>query len=168
MGSCLDNLKGQIYVCIHIIGIKMATNAYTRLQGCACFNVRKTSRMITQLFDHTLKPSGIKATQFTLLGVLANEGEMGIKDLASSLGMNRTTLTRGIVRLETKGLIKSREGQDARQRFVSLTTKGIKQLNDSIPYWETAQDSMKNGLGKNFQGFLETLETTLKSQQTKF
>ena len=146
----------------------MATNAHTRLQDCACFNVRKTSRMITQLFDHTLRPSGIKATQFTLLGVLANEGEIGIKDLASSLGMDRTTLTRGIVRLETKGLIKSREGQDARQRFVSLTTKGIKQLNDSIPYWETAQDAMKNGLGRNFQGFLEALETTLKSQQTKF
>ena len=146
----------------------MVDDDFARLQDCACFNVRKTSRMITQLFDHTLKPSGIKATQFTLLGVLANEGEMGIKDLASSLGMDRTTLTRGIVRLETKGLIKSREGQDARQRFVSLTTQGIKQLNDSIPYWEKAQDAMKNGLGKNFQGFLETLETTLKSQQTKF
>ena len=168
MGSCLDNLKGQIYVCIHIIEIKMATNAHTRLQDCACFNVRKTSRMITQLFDHALKPSGIKATQFTLLGVLANNGEMAIKDLASSLGMDRTTLTRGIVRLETEGLIKSCEGHDARQRFVSLTTQGIKQLNESIPYWEKAQDAMKNGLGENFQVFLETLETTLKSQQTKF
>ena len=145
----------------------MATVSYTGLQDCACFNVRKTSRMITLLFDHALKPSGIKATPFTLLGVLATEGEMAIKDLASSLGMDRTTLTRGTVRLETKGLIKSREGQDARQRFVSLTTKGIKQLDDSIPCWEKAQDTMKNGLGNNFQGFLEALETTFKSQQTK-
>jgi DNA-binding MarR family transcriptional regulator len=146
----------------------MATDPYTVLQDCACFNVRKTSRMITQLFDQALKPSGIKATQLTLLGVLANEGEMAIKDLASSLGMDRTTLTRGIARLETEGLIKSREGHDARQRFVSLTTQGIKQLNDSIPYWEKAQDAMKIGLVESFQGFLETLETALKSQQTKF
>ena len=124
--------------------------------------------MITQLFDHALKPSGIKATQFTILGVLANEGEIAIKELAISLGLDRTTLTRGIVRLETAGLIKSREGDDARQRFVALTTKGIKKLNDSIPYWEKAQDTMEKGLGKNFPRFLDTLETVLESQRTSF
>ena len=146
----------------------MKNTDLTRLEDCACFNVRKTSRMITQLFDHALKPSGIKATQFTILGVLANEGEIAIKELAISLGLDRTTLTRGIVRLETAGLIKSREGDDARQRFVALTTKGIKKLNDSIPYWEKAQDTMEKGLGKNFPRFLDTLETVLESQRTSF
>lgn len=146
----------------------MKNTDLTRLEDCACFNVRKTSRMITQLFDHALKPSGIKATQFTILGVLANEGEIAIKELAISLGLDRTTLTRGIVRLETAGLIKSREGDDARQRFVALTTKGIKKLNDSIPYWEKAQDTMEKGLGENFPRFLNTLETVLESQRTSF
>ena len=146
----------------------MKNTDLTRLEDCACFNVRKTSRMITQLFDHALKPSGIKATQFTILGVLANEGEIAIKELAISLGLDRTTLTRGIVRLETAGLIKSREGDDARQRFVALTTKGMKKLNDSIPYWEKAQDTMEKGLGENFPRFLNTLETVLESQRTSF
>ncbi|MBH96306.1 MAG: MarR family transcriptional regulator, partial [Gammaproteobacteria bacterium] len=68
----------------------MVDTDFRRLQNCACFNVRKTSRMITQLFDHALKPSGIKATQFTLLAVLANEqemtqGMMTIKELSNSL-----------------------------------------------------------------------------------
>ncbi len=137
-----------------------------RLQDCACFNVRRSSRMITQLFDHALKPSGIKATQFTLLGILANEGETAIKELASSLGMDRTTLTRGIVRLETKGLIRSREGDDARKRFVALTTKGLQKVNDTIPYWEKAQGTVEKRLGENFSRFLNTLEIALKSQQT--
>jgi DNA-binding MarR family transcriptional regulator len=141
---------------------------FTRLQECACFNARKTSRMITQLFDQALKPAGIKATQFTILGVLANEGEMAIKELAGALGMDRTTLTRGIARLETEGLIKSREGDDARQRFVVLTTKGVQKLNNSIRYWEKAQGAMEKGLGENFPKFLDTLETALKSQQTIF
>lgn len=143
----------------------MTTKDFTRLQNCACFNIRKSSRMITQLFDHALKPSGIKATQFTLLGVLAKEGETAIKELASSLGMDRTTLTRGIVRLETKGLIKSRAGVDARKRFVALTTLGIQKLNDTIPYWEKAQDALEKRLGENFFGFLNTLETALEPQQ---
>ena len=146
----------------------MTTKDLKRLQNCACFNVRKTSRIITQLFDHALKQSGIKATQFTLMGVLASEGEMAIKELANSLGMDRTTLTRGIVRLETEGLIKSRGGDDARQRFVSLTSKGKQKLNDSIPHWEKAQGAMEKSLGKNFPKFLNTLEKVYKSQQTIF
>ena len=144
----------------------MTTKDFTRLQNCACLNIRKSSRIITQLFDHALKPSGIKATQFTLLGVLAKEGETAIKELASSLGMDRTTLTRGIVRLETKGLIKSRAGDDARKRFVVLTTQGIKKLNDTIPYWEKAQDAVEKQLGENFFAFLNTLGTALEPQQT--
>ena len=146
----------------------MTNTDVTRLQGCACFNVRKTSRMITQLFDNALKPSGIKATQFTVLGVLANEGEITIKELARALGMDRTTLTRGIVRLETDGFIRIREGDDARKRFVALTTKGTQKLNNSIRYWEKAQDAMEKGLGENFPKFLDTLETALKSHQTIF
>tara|TARA_B100000900_G_scaffold368037_1_gene344951 strand:+ start:696 stop:1022 length:327 start_codon:yes stop_codon:yes gene_type:complete len=95
--------------------------------------------MITQLFDHALKPSGIKATQFTLLAVLANEqemtqGTMTIKELSDSLGMERTKLTRGLVRLEREGLIKKHQGDDGRQRFVALTPTGLKRLTDAIPF----------------------------------
>jgi len=143
----------------------ITTSDFKQLQNCACFNVRKTSRMITQLFDHALKPSGIKITQFTLLGVLANAGEMAINELANSLGMDRSTLTRGIVRLEAAGLVKSREGDDARQRFVKLTTKGIKKINDTIPYWKKAQDAMEKGLGKNFPRFLDTMEKRWKQKK---
>jgi len=143
----------------------ITTSDFKQLQNCACFNVRKTSRMITQLFDHALKPSGIKITQFTLLGVLANAGEMAINELANSLGMDRSTLTRGIVRLEAAGLVKSREGDDARQRFVKLTTKGIKKINDTIPYWKKAQDAMEKELGENFPRFLDTMEKRWKQKK---
>ena len=148
------------------LGGKMTAKDFTRLQDCACFNIRKSSRMITQLFDQALKPSGIKATQFTLLGTLAKEGETAIKELARSLCIDRTTLSRGIVRLETKGLIKSREGDDARKRFVALTTKGIQKLNDTIPYWEMAQDVIEKRMGGNFPEFLNTLETAVERQPT--
>jgi DNA-binding MarR family transcriptional regulator len=143
----------------------ITTSDFKQLQNCACFNVRKTSRMITQLFDHALKPSGIKITQFTLLGVLANAEEMAINELANSLGMDRSTLTRGIVRLEAAGLVKSREGDDARQRFVKLTTKGIKKINDTIPYWKKAQDAMEKELGENFPRFLDTMEKRWKQKK---
>ena len=157
---------------MHLIGMIMVDSDFRRLQNCACFNVRKTSRMITQLFDHALKPSGIKATQFTLLAVLANEremtqGTMTIKELSNSLGMERTTLTRGLVRLEREGLIKKHQGDDGRQRFVALTPTGLQRLTDAIPFWEEAQATVEKGLGDNFSGFLATLETAVKSQQIR-
>ena len=34
---------------------------------CACSNVRKAARAVTQLFDEMLQPTGLRSTQFTLL-----------------------------------------------------------------------------------------------------
>ena len=38
--------------------------------GCVCFNFRKAARAVTQIYDATLAPSGLRATQFSLLMVL--------------------------------------------------------------------------------------------------
>ena len=64
---------------------------------CSCFNLRRAARRVTQVYDHALAPSGLKATQFTLLVVLegADAGEgIAMTRLAEKLGMDRTTLTR--------------------------------------------------------------------------
>ena len=34
---------------------------------CACFNFRKASRAVTQFFDETLAPSGLRSTQLVIL-----------------------------------------------------------------------------------------------------
>ena len=34
---------------------------------CACANLRKAARAVTQVFDEALAPSGLRITQFTLL-----------------------------------------------------------------------------------------------------
>jgi len=44
------------------------------LQGteyCACSNLRKAARAVTQLFDAALKPARIRSTQFALLVTIA-------------------------------------------------------------------------------------------------
>jgi len=41
------------------------------VQFCACFNLRKTTRAITQFYNAILQPSELLATQFTLLVILA-------------------------------------------------------------------------------------------------
>lgn len=115
---------------------------------CTCFNLRKATRVLTQIFDEQLKPSGLLITQFTILVAIAQVGSGTINDLADRLVMDRTTLTRNLKPLEREGLITIQPGEDRRLRIISLTLKGRNALATALPLWEQAQASVIDGLGK--------------------
>lgn len=114
---------------------------------CACFNVRRAARAVTQLYDHALAPSGLRATQLTLLVALSRAGSIPFTRLAGVLGMDRTTLTRNLVPLERDGLVAQRPGADRRVKLVALTGKGSKALAAAIPLWRQAQEQITAGIG---------------------
>ncbi len=128
---------------------------------CTCFNLRKTSRAVTQLFDEKLKPSGLLATQFTILVAILNAGSGTMNDLAKGLVMDRTTLTRNLKPLERQGLIKIQPGEDQRVRVVSLTDEGRAALAKALPFWEQAQACVVEGLGQQqWSALLKDLSDT--------
>ena len=91
---------------------------------CTCFNVRRASRAVTQFYDDIMAPSGIKATQFTMLGAVALMGPASVTRLAAHLALDRTTLTRNLKVLADQGLVSIAAGDDKRERVVSLTEQG--------------------------------------------
>src|SRR5689334_16622792 len=93
-------------------------------RSCACFNLRKAARAVTQIYESALEPSGLKATQISLLVALALRGPLPLTRLASSLVMDRTTLTRNLMPLRKKGWIANERGPDRRERSVALTRAG--------------------------------------------
>ena len=95
---------------------------------CACFNLRKATRVVTQLYDEALKPAGLRSTQFAVLAATRALGPVSVNQLAEWIVMDRTTLTRNLKPLERDGLIAVRAGDDLRVRQVSLTAKGRKTL----------------------------------------
>jgi DNA-binding MarR family transcriptional regulator len=115
---------------------------------CACFNLRKASRAITQHFDAILEPSGLLITQFTILVAVEMEKAGTISELAEVLGMDRTTLTRNLKPLEREGWLKAEAGQDQRTRVVSLTTDGEAALAKALPLWKQAQKDVEETLGQ--------------------
>jgi len=115
---------------------------------CTCFNLRKATRVVTQIFDEQLKPSGLLITQFTILTAIAQVDSGTINDLADRLVMDRTTLTRNLKPLAREGLAIVQPGEDRRIRIVSLTAKGCNALATALPLWEQAQASVINRLGK--------------------
>ena len=114
---------------------------------CACMNVRRAARAVTGLYDRVLAPTGLRATQVTLLVALEKAGPIPFTRLADVLGMDRTTLTRNIEPLRRAGLLTRRPGRDRRVRLAVITEKGRKTLSTAIPLWEQAQRQITEGLG---------------------
>ena len=88
--------------------------------ACTCANLRKATRVVTQVYDAALQPVGLKATQFTVLAVLAERGEAPLTRLAETLVMDRTTLTRNLKPLVREGFIRIEPGVDEAARSRGL------------------------------------------------
>lgn len=116
--------------------------------SCACAHLRRAARAVTQLYDEVLRPSGLRATQFTLLVALERSGAPPMTRLAEAVGMDRTTLTRNLRPLVRRGLARTRPGRDSRVREVELTDRGRAALSEAIPLWERAQGRVAAALGR--------------------
>ena len=137
-----------------------------RVDGCTCFRARRLARRITQIYDRTLAPSGLRVTQFSLLSRLLVDDGMPMGALAAALDMDRTTLTRNLKPLLAAGLVSLvRSTVDARQREVRITREGRNRHVQAKKLWRAAQDEINATLGvprvaslhRLFDGLLRTL-----------
>ncbi len=116
-------------------------------RNCACFNLRKAARAVTQLYDAALAPSGIRATQFSVLVALALVDGAPLSRVADGLVMDRTTLTRNLRPLERRGWVRIEAGEDRRERNLSLTRSGRAALERALPLWQQAQARVLEHVG---------------------
>ncbi len=116
---------------------------------CACFNTRKTARVLGQVYDRALEPSGLKNTQFTALAVADAYDGISITELSKAMAIERTTLTRNLKVLERDGLVKVGPGADGRSKTVRLTAKGKRRLEAALPLWKQAHERMLRDFGAN-------------------
>jgi DNA-binding MarR family transcriptional regulator len=116
--------------------------------SCACFNLRKATRAVTQLYDEMLRPAGLRVTQFSLLVAVRVAEPVGVTRLAELTVMDRTTLTRNLELLQKQGLIEVAAGADRRSRIVTITAEGNAAIAEALPYWKKAQLHVVNSLGQ--------------------
>ena len=118
---------------------------------CACFNLRKSARVVTQLFEDAFRKVGdidLNGTQFTLLVHVFVTSPVTISSLAESLVMDRTTLARNLNPLSKKGYIEIDYGKDRRKRIVTLTEEGKVLLSKAYPHWKRTQEMVMKEYGK--------------------
>jgi len=140
------------YVYVHVTDAKTENVDAARLRevarACACANLRKAARAVTQVFDDALAPSGLKVTQFTLLVTSRLMRESTINDLAERMVIDRTTLSRNLKPLVRSGLLEVRRGEDGRTRLVRITPAGEHALEVAYPLWQQAQLETVGVLGE--------------------
>ena len=72
--------------------------------------MRRASRALTQLYEDSLRPLGLRGSQFTILQTLSLAGEVSQGELGQMLAMDSTTLTRTLAIMSRRGWVARRLG----------------------------------------------------------
>ncbi len=122
---------------------------------CLCANLRRAARVVTQMYDEALRPSGLRTPQFTLLQALDMAPGISQKRLARVLAFDSTTLTRTLEPVRRKGWVRAETGDDRRELRLFLTEKGLEEYKRVVPFWQAAQRRLKRELGETDWGMVE-------------
>jgi|SRR5215472_8932578 len=131
---------------------------------CVSFNVKRTARAITNLYESALRPAGLRSTGFTILVAVAKFEPIAIGTLAKMLVLDSTTMTRNLRLLQEEDLLSISARASKRQRFVTLQPKGRKALQNCVPLWRQVQKKFVDEIGPDcwraLQDALEKLSVT--------
>lgn len=117
------------------------------LAPCVCASLRQTARVLTQLYDDRLRPSGLTAQQFHLLSTVSAMGEPSLGQLERVMLIDQTTLTRGVRLMEDRGLLERVPQKDKRLKILRLTAEGGRRLAAAAAFWTAVQAEVVEGLG---------------------
>ena len=127
-------------------------------ENCMATRARLAARSVSRDYDEALRPVGLKGTQLTVLvGVSLSRGAFTMTELADSLGMERSGLSRNLEPLERRGLVAIGPETQHRARYVELTDAGRAMIEDATPLWEQAQAKLRSRLGSGFDATMASL-----------
>jgi DNA-binding MarR family transcriptional regulator len=125
---------------------------------CLCLHVQRAARAVARRYDEALRPVGLTSGQFSLLMALNRPQAPTMRDVASLLAMDRTTLTANLKPLQRRGLVAvAEDASDRRYRRLSLTAQGREVLAAALPVWERAQAANEARIDGDPGGFLANL-----------
>jgi DNA-binding MarR family transcriptional regulator len=114
---------------------------------CTCFRIRGAARRVTQIYSRHLAPTGLKISQFSLLGFVCAEGPINIGRLSELLVTDRTTLTRNLHPLLKDGLIERAASGDRRRHELVATQAGRALFKRALPLWSAAEQEVRATMG---------------------
>ena len=129
---------------------------------CNCFILRKGASNLTFIYDKALSSAGIRVTQYALLKYIYLLSSPNLKQVATALNQNRSTVGRNVKILERMKLVHLKAGKDKRQIEIIITEHGLNTLHKARKAWEVMQKKISSKLGKEKQRQLIELMNDIK------
>ncbi len=117
------------------------------VRECVGLRIRRLSRVVTRLYDDSLRPVGLKTSQMNILVATWKLGIASPKQLCRILELDASTLSRNVERMRAKGWLEVAPADDAREQPLRLTASGSRLLSRAVPRWGEAQEQAKGLIG---------------------
>ncbi len=114
---------------------------------CIFTTVRKANRSLFRYYQDALASADISIVQLAILRALEQRSPMSFPELSDELVMERTSLYRTIKPLVSLGAIEVSTPKVGRTKHAMLTNYGQLLIEQTMPYWEQAQNSILEELG---------------------
>jgi DNA-binding MarR family transcriptional regulator len=118
-----------------------------QVRGCTNFKLRQLVRRVSQRYDAELAKAGLKTTQYSLLSHVLTMGPVRPGDLARTMTMDASTLTRNLKPLLAAGYVDLSAGRDGRSRSITITASGRAKRAEALAHWKVAQQQVNETLG---------------------
>jgi DNA-binding MarR family transcriptional regulator len=130
-----------------------------RLAGeCLAGRVRIVNRVVTGVYDDALRPFKVRISQMNVLVAIAVMGPVRATDVGRQLRLEKSTLSRDLVRLLDRGWVKA-TAAEGRTQQLEVTAAGRAFIKKVAPAWETAQKRIFTMLGSQLaQRLLDAAE----------
>lgn len=113
---------------------------------CYCTNIRRSAKVISDMYTKALSEVDLTAPQYYLLINLKRMGNANMSDWSKRVGLDRSTIIRNSKHLLEKGMIEQIEGHG---KVFTTSKKGEDTLRKAEVIWGKTQHKMVNILGKD-------------------
>jgi DNA-binding MarR family transcriptional regulator len=128
---------------------------------CIAVRVRLINRVISALYDETLRPFGLRISQLNILATVAYLRECPPGEVSRILRIEKSTLSRNVELMKQNGWLESEPPTGGRNQIIRLTSQGEKLLAIVEPSWEKAQAEARLLIGAEGEVTLRQLAARL-------
>lgn len=133
---------------------------------CIAVRLRMLNRVVTNIYDDTLRPRGLKVSQMNILVAAARMGTARPTEVCEHLQLDVSTLSRNVERMKARGWLEVVPDKDGRSQPFRLTSQGRRLLDKAIPSWEQAQERVRNLLGNDVVNQLNHAMLSIRTKAT--
>ena len=126
---------------------------------CVAVRLRMLNRVVTNIYDNSLRSLDLKVSQMNILVAAAKMGTARPMEVCEHLHLDVSTLSRNVERMKARGWLEVVPDADGRSQPFRLTPQGRKLLEKAVPAWDQAQQQVKQALG---DGFVDQLNQAMK------